>query len=86
MLYFSSVSVFPLEPSEKESFVTCLDYAAVVWDILRDIRLIAALKEDGPIVIDIQHSDMHSGCSSPPFACGAIICRNKGKKIVHVKS
>lgn len=53
---------------------TCLHYTAGSWDVLRDADFVAALKEDGSVVIDIQDSHIHRGSPSAPIPSGAIVC------------
>lgn len=53
---------------------TCLHDAAGGRDVFRDADFIAALKEDGSVVIDIQDGHVHSGSPSAPLPRGAVVC------------
>lgn len=53
---------------------TCLHYAAGGWDVLGDADFVAALKEDGSVVIDIQDGDVHGGSPGASVPRGAVVC------------
>lgn len=56
---------------------TCLHNAAGSGDVLGDTDFIAALQEDGSVVVDIQDGDVHGGGPGAPVTGGAIVCREK---------
>lgn len=61
---------------------THLHDAVALGDVLGDTGLVAALQEDGPVVIHVQDSDEHGGSAGAPLAYGAIVCGVEGGRAV----
>lgn len=71
----------PSLPPAPGAGATCLYNAVALRDVLRDAGLIAALQEDGPVVIHIEDGDKHGGCAGVPLANGAIVCGVEGGEL-----
>lgn len=63
---------------------TCLHDAAGSWDVLRDTDFIAALQEDGSVVVDIQHGHVHGGGPGAPVPGGAVVWRDRKERFSHL--
>lgn len=66
-----------LPPQGARGRATCLHYAAGSGDVLGDTDFIAALQEDGSVVVDIQDSHVHGSSPRAPVPGGAIVCRER---------
>lgn len=48
--------------------------AGSLGDTLQYTGLIAVLKEDGSVVVNILHLNKHRGRARPPTACWTVVC------------
>lgn len=67
-------------PVPAQGRATCLHNAAGSRDVLRDADFIAALQEDGPVVVDIQDGHEHRGSAGAPVPGGTIVCRDRKER------
>lgn len=66
-----------LPPQGARGRATCLHNTAGSGDVLGDTDFVAALQEDGSVVIDVQDGHVHGGSPGAPVPSGAIVCRER---------